>query len=50
MRPLYLPFVFGFDDALDIDYRIIDGKVVVKIRLLPSVERMLMDGGSRDKD
>ncbi len=50
VRPLYLPFVFGFDDALDIDYRIIDGKVVVKIRLLPSVERMLMDGGGRDKD
>ncbi len=51
VRPLYLPFVFGIDDALDTDYRIKDGKVVVKIKLLPSIERMLSGGGSgRDKD
>ncbi len=50
VRPLYYFFVFGFDDALTTDYRIKDGKVVVKIRLLPSVERMLSDGGSQDKD
>lgn len=50
IRPLYLFFVFGFDDALSTEYRIKDGKVVVKIRLLPSVERMLSDGGGRDKD
>jgi len=50
VRPLYLPFVFGMDDALHTDYRIKDGKVVVKIRLLPSIERMLSDGGGRDKD
>ncbi len=50
VRPLYLPFVFGVDDALYADYRIIDGKVVVKIRLLPSIERMLSDGGGRDRD
>ena len=50
VRPLYHPFAFGFDDAINIDYRIKDGKVVVKIRLLPAVERMLSDGGSRDKD
>jgi hypothetical protein len=51
VRPLYLPFVFGVDDALDTDYRIRDGKVVVKIRLLPSIENMLSSGGGhRDKD
>ncbi len=50
VRPLYLPFVYGIDDALSADYRIEDGKVVVKIRLLPSVERMLSDGGDRGKD
>ncbi|MFI5294410.1 MAG: hypothetical protein ACHQ0Y_05225 [Thermodesulfovibrionales bacterium] len=51
VRPLYHPFVFGVDDALDTDYRIKDGKVVVKIRLLPSIENMLSGGGSgRDKD
>lgn len=46
VRPLYLPFVFGIDNALDTDYRIKDGKVVVKIRLLPSIENMLSGGGS----
>ena len=51
VRPLYLPFVFGIDDALDTDYRIKDGKVVVKIRLLPSIENILSGGGSgRDRD
>lgn len=50
VRPLYLPVVLGFDDVLDTDYRIKDDKVVVKIRLLPSVERMLQGGGARDKD
>jgi hypothetical protein len=50
VRPLYLPFVFGVDDALDTDYRIKDGKVVVKIRLLPSIENMLSGGSGRDKD
>jgi hypothetical protein len=49
LRPLYLPFVFGFDDVLDTDYRIKDGKVVIKIRLLPSVEKML-SGGSDGHD
>jgi hypothetical protein len=49
IRPLYLPFVFGIDDVLDTDYRIKDGKVVVKIRLLPSVEKML-SGGSEGQD
>jgi hypothetical protein len=50
VRPLYLPFVFGTDDALDTDYRIKEGKVVVKIRLLPSLERMRSDGGKLDRD
>ncbi len=51
VRPLYYPFVLGFDDVLDTDYRVKDGKVVVKIRLLPSVIRMLGGGGAdRDRD
>ena len=50
VRPLYYFFIFGFDDALYTDYRIKDGKVVVKIRLFHSVERMLSDGGAQDKD
>lgn len=50
VRPLYLPFVFGMDEVLDVDYRIKDGKVIVKIRLLPSVERMRSDGGELDRN
>ena len=50
VRPLYMPFVYGVDDVLDTYYRIRDGKVIVTIRLQPSIERMLSDGGSHDKD
>ena len=50
VRPLYMPFVYGVDDVLDDYYRIKDGKVIVTIRLKPSIERMLSDGGSHDKD
>ncbi len=46
VRPLYLPITFGVADVLDVDYRIKDDKVIVKIRLIPSVEKMLSD----DKD
>jgi hypothetical protein len=49
IRPLYLPFALGVDDALDADYRIKDGKVVVKIGLLPSVEKMLSGGEGQDR-
>ncbi|MBI5639406.1 MAG: hypothetical protein HZA17_03175 [Nitrospirae bacterium] len=44
MRPLYLPLTYGTDDVLNIDYRLKDGKIVVFIRLDPSVEKMLRDG------
>jgi hypothetical protein len=51
VRPLYLPFVFGVEDALDTAYWIKDGKVLVKIRLLPSIEHMLSGGSNgRDRD
>lgn len=43
VRPLYLQITFGVDDVLDVDYRLKNDKVVVKIRLLPSVERILFD-------
>lgn len=41
VRPLYLPYAFGTDDVMDIDYRLKDGKVTVFIRLIPSVEKIL---------
>ncbi len=44
LRPLYDPLSFGLSDVLDIDYRLRDHKVIVRIRLLPQIERMLLDG------
>lgn len=41
LRPLYMPFVFGVSDVLEVDYWLMEGKVKVTIRLLPSVERAL---------
>jgi hypothetical protein len=43
VRPLYLPFTYGSDDVLDVNYRLKEGKVVITIRLLPSIETMLRD-------
>jgi hypothetical protein len=41
LRPLYMPFVFGRSDVLEVDYWLKDGKVKVTIKLHPSVERAL---------
>ncbi|MGC2064241.1 MAG: hypothetical protein WA610_14825 [Thermodesulfovibrionales bacterium] len=49
LRPLYFPLTYGVDDILLTDYRIQEDKIVVRIRLIPSVERMLT-GGSNDRD
>jgi len=38
VRPLYLPFTYGTDDVLDIWYAEKGNKVVVTVRLKPSVE------------
>ena len=39
LRPLYLPFVYGISDILDIDYRISGDRVTAVIRLKPFVEQ-----------
>lgn len=44
LRPLYYPLAYGLSDVLDIDYRLRDKNVIVRIRLLPQIERMLHDG------
>lgn len=44
LRPLYDPLSYGLSDVLDIDYRSKDHKVIVRIRLLPQIERMFFDG------
>jgi hypothetical protein len=41
LRPLYMPIVFGRSDVLEVDYWLREGKVRVKIKLLPSIERAL---------
>jgi len=41
VMPLYLPFVFGRSDVLEVDYWLRDGKVKVTIRIIPSIERAL---------
>ena len=40
VRPLYLPFTYGTDDLLDISYGEKGNKVVVNIRLKPSIENL----------
>jgi hypothetical protein len=41
VRPLYYPFTYGVEDVLETDYRRKGDKVVITIRLVPSVQRML---------
>jgi hypothetical protein len=36
-----MPIVFGRSDVLEVDYWLREGKVRVKIKLLPSIERAL---------
>ncbi len=50
VRPLYQSFVYGVDDVLYTDYRLKDNKVVIFVRLVPSVETMLEDGGRRERE
>jgi hypothetical protein len=50
LRPLYAPFTYGFDDVLETDYVIRGDKVVIYIRLVPSVERRLRDGFGHDRE
>ena len=50
LRPLYFPLTYGVEDILETDYRVDGDKVVVRIRLLPSVENMFSDGDGRSDD
>ncbi|BCB97272.1 hypothetical protein JZK55_21940 [Dissulfurispira thermophila] len=50
IRPLYQPLAFGTSDVLDVDYRIKNNKVIVRIKLKPEIERMLFDGDKSKED
>ena len=41
VRPLYIPFVFGRSDVLDVDYLLKGNKVEVRIKIIPAIERAL---------
>jgi len=50
VRPLYQPLAFGVSDVLNVDYRIKDSRVIVRIRLKPEIERMLFNDGDKSKE
>ncbi len=50
VRPLYSPIRFGMYDVLNIQYFLKKEKVVVYIRLDPTVEMEQRDEGGRDRD
>jgi len=45
VRPLYQSFTYSVVDVLYVDYWLKDNKVVINVRLVPSVEKMFQDGG-----
>jgi hypothetical protein len=51
LRPLYNSVCYGVVDVLDVSYWNKNGKVVIRIRLKPSVEKQIFGGdGSRDRE
>jgi hypothetical protein len=50
VRPLYHSFTYGVDDVLYADYRIRGDRVVIAVRLAPSVEKMLEGSGSHRRE
>jgi len=48
VRPLYSPIRFGMYDVLNIQYVMKEGKIVVYIKLDPTVELELQNEGDRD--
>ncbi len=50
VRPLYHSFTYGVDDVLFTDYILRGDKVVITIRLLPSIENMLEGSGPHRRE
>ena len=48
VRPLYSPIRFGMYDVLNIQYANKDGRIIVYIKLDPTVEMEIRDEGGRD--
>lgn len=47
VRPYYKPLEFGYYDVLNVWYTPQNGKVIVRIHLIPEVEQQLRDGDRR---
>lgn len=46
VRPIYMPFVYGISDVIDVYYWLKKGnKIKITIRLTPSIERIKFPGG-----
>lgn len=50
VRPLYLPFTYGVDDVLYTSYIMHGDKVVITIRIVPSIKRMLENGDGMGRE
>lgn len=47
VRPLYYPLGFGFSDILEVDYFKRGNKIIARIKLIESVEKIISGGDSR---
>ncbi|NCO68550.1 MAG: hypothetical protein COZ31_11015 [Nitrospirae bacterium CG_4_10_14_3_um_filter_44_29] len=45
VRPLYYPWEFGFSDVLEVDYFKSGNKIITRIKLIESVEKIISGGG-----
>ncbi|MDP2157916.1 MAG: hypothetical protein Q8K68_09440, partial [Nitrospirota bacterium] len=43
LRPLYLPITFGTDDVLEVDYWLKEERVLIFIKMKPSLEKRIRD-------
>jgi hypothetical protein len=48
MRPLYSPLRFGYADVLTINYRIMDNRIIIYIKLDPGVEAIINEHDRED--
>lgn len=43
LRPLYFPLTFGTDDVIDVDYALKENRVIIYVKLKPSLEKSRRD-------
>jgi hypothetical protein len=50
LKPLYFPLTFGVSETIEVDYWVKGNKVIIRIKLLPSVEEKLRGGVNKEQD